>query len=254
MFGIYDINSSSTLTYKERLDIYSKCGFNEIALYLDCSYQSNNEKYLDIINYAKSLGLEINQVHIDWKISNLICDSSTEEYFEYVRTKLIESHSLGIKYVVAHASQSDTPPDISDTQLTKFKDMMTAIENRDVTLCIENVRNNNNLDKILELNLNNVKVCFDLGHAHAYSNEKELFEKYKEQIVCSHLHNNFGKDTHEILTNGDIDYKYFLEELSKLDNTSNCLECFPPMNKILTTEEFENFIKECYNSLKQNNK
>ncbi len=250
MFGIYDINTSSNLTYKERLDIYNKVGFKEIALYLDCGYQSNDEKYLDIINYAKSIGLEINQVHIDWKISNLVCDNTTEQYFEYVSSKLIEANSLGIKYVVCHASQSDNPPIISDTQLAKFKNMMSSLENRTVILCIENVRNNTNLEKILELNLTNVKVCFDLGHAHCYDNEKELFKKYKEQIVCSHLHNNFGKDTHNTLTNGEIDYKYYTKQLSQMENTSNCLECFPPIHSNLSQKEFEDFVKECYNSLK----
>ena len=53
MFGLYNINLSSNLTYKERLDIYRSVGFEELALYLDCEYQTNNEKYLDIINYAK---------------------------------------------------------------------------------------------------------------------------------------------------------------------------------------------------------
>lgn len=250
MFGIYDINLSSNLTYKERLDIYKLSGFNELAIYLDCEYQTNNEKYLDIINYAKAIELDIKQVHIDWRISNLICDNTTNTYFDYVSSKLIEAHTLGIKYVVAHASQSDTPPIISEEQLDKFKNMMTNLENRDVILCLENVRNNTNLDRLLALNLDNVKVCFDLGHAHCYDNEKELFKKYREQIVCSHLHNNFGKDTHEPLTNGDIDYKYFVEKLSQIDNASNCLECFPPMGSKLTKEEFEKFIKECYNSIK----
>ncbi len=251
MFGIYDINSNSSLTYKERLDIYREVGFEELAIYLDCEYQTNNEKYLDIINYAKSIGLNIKQVHLDWKISNLICDSSTDTYFDYIYSKLLEANNLGIKYVVAHASQSDTPPIISNIQLDKFKDMMTKFSGRDLILCIENVRNNDNLDKILELNLDNVKVCFDLGHAHCYGNEKKLFEKYKDHIICSHLHNNYGKDTHEILTQGEIDYKYFLDKLSNIENSSNCLECFPPRDKNLTKDEFKIFIEECYNSVKQ---
>ena len=249
MFGIYDINLSSNLTYKERLDIYSKCGFKEIAIYLDCEYQTNEEKYLDIINYARSIELKIQQVHLDWKISNLICDSTTDQYFEYIYSKLIEADTLGIIYVVAHASQGDNPPEITDAQLNKFKSMMEKLYNRNVILCIENVRNNNNLNRLLELDLKNVKVCFDLGHAHCYGNEKELFEKYREQIVCSHLHNNVGKDTHEPLHQGDINYKYFIKELSKIDNASNCLECFPPMGSKLSKTEFEEFVQDCYKSL-----
>ena len=103
-------------------------------------------------------------------------------------------------------------------------------QTNNTTLCLENVKNNNNLDSILSLNLPNVKVCFDLGHAHCYGDEDKLFEKYKNKIICSHLHNNFGKDTHNLLTNGEINYFPFLQKLSSINNSSNCLECFPPFN------------------------
>ena len=250
MIGIYDLNDCSSLGFKDRLDIYKKCGFKEVALYLDSTYQTNNENYIDIIKYAKKIGLQILQVHIDWKISNLICDSTTNKYFEYISAKLTEAKDLGIKFVVAHSSQSNNPPTISNEQLEKFSTTISKFSNQNIYLCLETVRNNDNLDKILELNLEQVKVCYDLGHAHCYGNEKELFEKYKEKIVCSHLHNNYGKDTHEPLDQGEIDYKYFLDKLSNIPNSSNCLECFPPLGSNLTKEQFENFVSKCYDSVK----
>lgn len=250
MIGIYDINTCSTLTYKERLDIYKLCGFKEVALYLDNKYQINNEDYLDIIRYARDIRLQISQVHIDWKISNLICDSSTDEYFKYVERKLNEAHNLKIPYVIAHASQTNTPPKINSEQLEKFKNMMLRVKEKNVYLCLENVRDNDNLDKILSLNLDNVKVCFDMGHAHCYGNEKELFEKYKEKIICSHLHNNYGKDTHEPLDSGEIDYKYFIQQLSMIQKVSNCLECFPPRDNEINKENFIKFIMKCHNTIK----
>ena len=72
MFGIYDIDKATTLNYKERLDIYKNIGFNEVALYLDNNYLKKTETYDQIINYAKEINLQINQVHVDYKISNLI--------------------------------------------------------------------------------------------------------------------------------------------------------------------------------------
>ena len=250
MIGIYDLNTCSGLDYQERLNTYKKVGFQELALYLDQDYQRDDENYIDIIKYAREIGLKISQVHIDWKISNLICDNSTNQYFDYILSKLNEAQALDIPFVVAHASQSDNPPKVSTEQLEKLKNVINQFKNKNIYLCIENVRNNDNLDRILELNLENVKVCFDLGHAHCYGNEKELFEKYKEKIVCSHLHNNYGKDTHEPLDQGEIDYKYFLDKSSNIPNSSNCLECFPPLGSNLTKEQFENFVSKCYDSVK----
>lgn len=250
MFGIYDINKNSNLTYKERINVYKQVGFQEMALYLDEKYNRDEEDYLDIIKYARNNGLSIKQVHIDYKISNLICDKTTNEYFQYISNKLKEASDVGIPFVVAHASMSDNPPQIDEVQIEKFVKMMKGLENLNVTLCLENVRNNFNLEILLNLNLPDVKMCFDLGHAHCYSNEKELFNKFKDKIYCSHLHNNFGKDSHFTLDNGEIECDYFIKELQQLNNSSNCLECFPEKGKILTRVEFIDFVQKCYDSIK----
>ena len=244
MIGIYDINQNSNLNYKTRLDIYKNSGFKELALYIDDRYNRPDENYTDIIKYAREIGLEIRQAHIDYKISNLICDDSTNEYFEYVSLKLQEASQLNIPYIVAHASMSNTPPEINDTQLSKFANLLNSFEDKNITLCLENVRNNTNLDKILNLKLPNVKVCFDLGHANCYSDVQKLFNKYKSNIICSHLHNNYGTDTHNILNDGNIDYKYFLNLLNQIPNASNCLECFPK-DRDLSEIEFSKFILDC---------
>ena len=248
MIGIYDLDACNNLGFQERLQIYKDCGFLEIALYLDERYNKTGENYEDIINEARKLNLKIKQVHIDYKISNKICDNTTNEYFDYVSKKLNEAKNLNIPYVVAHASMSDEPPKIDDKQIEKFKDMMKNVQG--VTLCLENVRNNFNLKKLLDLNLDNVKMCYDLGHAHCYGNEKTIFEEFKNHIICSHLHDNIGKDTHFCLGDGEIDYKEIIEKLSKKENSSNCLECFPEYGKVLSKEEFVDFVKKCFDTIK----
>lgn len=246
MIGIYDLDKCSNLDYKTRLDIYKQVGFNEIALYIDENYINQNEKYEDIINYAYSINLKINQAHVDYKISNLICDKTTNKYFDYIESKLYECKKFGINYLVAHSSMGNNPPELDEEDLKKLSCLLEKFKENKIYLCFENVRVNKNLDKALSLNHPNLKVCFDLGHAHCYADEYELFEKYKDKIICSHLHNNFKSDTHNILSQGEIDYKYFVEKLSLIKNASNCLECFPPYGEQLNKQQFIEFIKECY--------
>ena len=253
MIGIYDIDKVCNINYKERLGIYKQEGFNEVALYLDKNYLNEDENYTDIISYARKIGLQVKQVHIDYKISNLICDETTSTYFDYLEEKLNEAIKLNIPYIISHASMSAEPPILNDKQLNKLKDLLNKYKDKNVYVCFENVRKNLNLDKILKSKLNNIGFCFELGHAHCYGNEKELFEKYKDLIVCTHLHNNLGKDTHNLLNEGEIDYKYFLKELkniSQKQNISNCLECFPEYGVKLNKEEFILFIKNCFQSIK----
>lgn len=247
MLGIYDMNIDTTLGYKDRLDIYKKCGFSEVALYLDSGYQKDGENYTDIIHYAREIDLDIKQVHIDYKISNFITEN-IDAYCNYIASKLHEAVTLKIPYVVAHASKGNDPAVVSDKELNNFKIMMEKFKNEPVILCLENVRNNENLDRVSALNLPNIKVCFDLGHAHAYDNENTLYEKYKSHIISSHIHNNFGVDSHNIPRLGEIKVADFVKKLSQIPDSSNCLECFPekesgnPLNK----DEFLSFVEKCY--------
>ncbi len=251
MFGIYDLNLCSDLTYKDRLEIYKQAGFTEVALYLDDKHNRNDENYVDIISYAREIGLTVKQVHLDYHLSNSICDPNTNEYFDYISQKLAEANLLQIKYVVAHASKGDNPPLLAQPQLDKFEKMMKNFVNQETVLCLENVRNCTNLFRILQLGLKNVAVCFDVGHAHCYTDEKQLFEQCKPYVACSHIHNNFGQDDHRCPKDGEIDLVWFAKQLTTDKNISNCLECFPPRGSQFSKEEFASFVKLLYDESKE---
>jgi sugar phosphate isomerase/epimerase len=92
-------------------------------------------------------------------------------------------------------------------------------------------------------------MCYDVGHAYCYDNVNELFIRFKDKIVCSHLHNNFGSDTHQKLLEGLIDIKGVINKLNK-ENIDNCLEVFPLRGKLLNNSEFREFISDCIKDYK----
>lgn len=243
-FGIYDINVSNGLNYKERLDIYKKSGFKSVGLYIDEKYMENGENYEDIISYAKNIGLKINQVHVCYKLSNDICDNS-KNYISYMNDKLQVCEKHGIKNMVLHASKGDNPPEINDAQIKMIETL--ANSHKSVNLAFENVRNNTNLEKILTSKIKNITFCFDLGHANAY-NSFGLLDKFAGKITCSHLHSNHGADTHELLSFGEIDYKPVINKLKSL-NADLCLEVFPARGTFFSQAEFEKFIKQAFDDL-----
>jgi len=180
--GIFDLTKCSDLGYKDRIDIYKETGVGELSLYIDNDYMQEGEDYNLIIAYARDNGLKINQVHIDYKQSNLICDETTDSFFEYISKKAHECMMLNIPYMVLHPSKGENPPEISQKQLDKLKMVVSKFPN--VMFCFENVRSIKNLKKILALDVNNIKACYDLGHAHAYYDEFELFDELKNKIIC----------------------------------------------------------------------
>ena len=147
--------------------------------------------------------------------------------------------------MVLHASKGENPPEINDQQLGEIKKLSMAFN--DVNLAFENVRNNNNLEKILSLNQKNITFCFDIGHANAFGSFN-LLSKYKNKMSCAHLHNNFGEDSHNLLSEGEIDYLPIIEEIKKIKIIAY-LEVFPPMGLCLSDKEFESFVTQAYNDI-----
>lgn len=241
--GIYDLNECSLLNYKERLKIYKDSGFTSVGLYLDDNYMVNKENYVDIIEYARKIDLKINQVHIDYKISNMICDNP-DVYFAYVENKIEECIKLDIPFLVLHASKGENAPLLNPSTLNRLKCMMDKYSDKNIYLCFENVRDNRNLKMILDYNIKNIGMCYDLGHAYCYDDVRKLLETFKEKILCTHLHNNYKKDTHNTLFDGDIDCYSIINRFE--ERIDNCLEIFPDRGVVLDKINFELFVKKCY--------
>ena len=248
--GIYDLNECSSLDYKVRLEIYKGCGFSSVGLYLDDNYMHNGESYKEIIEYAREIGLSVNQVHVDYKISNLISED-IETYLVYVEEKLKECIELNIPFMVLHASKGNEAPLIDAVSIIKLKELMSAYKDCGTCLCFENVRDNRNLDAILESDINNVGMCYDLGHAYCYDNEFYLLEKYSNKILCTHLHNNYKEDTHNTLFDGEIQCKKIIKRLNKNKRIDNCLEVFPKRGEKLDRDQFIAFVYDNYRDYKK---
>lgn len=245
--GIYDIDRVN-LTIKERFQIYKDVGFTHVGFYLDDSYLSNNETYFELINTAKEVGLELLQVHLDYKNSNMLSLNEDNDFIRYIEIKIDEAINYGIKQLVVHASKGNEPPPISSYTLNRLKKLSRKLVKYDVTLCFENVRDNTNLEKVMKLDLENINMCYDSGHAHCYSDERELLVKYKDKIVTTHIHDNFNSDDHSIPGRGSIEWSTISDLLNKTKRKVDYLECFPPRGVTLNKKEFIEFVREVYES------
>ena len=63
-----------------------------------------------------------------------------------------------------------------------------------------------------------LRFCFDSGHANAFTKNIDDFpwEKYKDKLICLHLHDNDGMyDLHQIPFEGNINWKLLMKNLKK---------------------------------------
>lgn len=103
---------------------------------------------------------------------------------------LCEENNLGIQI------QGFYNPYIDNKNELKLK----YLEELKRIICIENQFESDSellLKLIDEVNDNKVKICLDIGYAHANSNVpvEEWIKALKDRIVYYHLHNNHGKQT-----------------------------------------------------------
>src|SRR5271170_7627911 len=60
---------------------------------------------------------------------------------------------------------------------------------------------------IMDTHLHDLKLCFDIGHAHIEEGVQASFDAMRERVVSTHIHDNHGdKDEHLLPFDGTIDW------------------------------------------------
>jgi sugar phosphate isomerase/epimerase len=82
---------------------------------------------------------------------------------------------------------------------------------RGVTIALRNTANDLgsplSLHQFVKETRLDVRICFDIGHAHIESDAMAGFELLRERVVTTHIHDNHGeKDEHLLPYEGTIDW------------------------------------------------
>ena len=177
----------------------------------------DDKKNLEKVKLCKTLGLEIQTAHFDFdKINSMWIDS--KEGDNLVKTfckqlKQIKKHNINI--AVLHVTKSKNPPPISDIAIKRYKKLVAKAEKLGVIIALENTRMPQYFDYIFDnISSDNLKICYDSGHDHAFTQDTFDFDKYKGKIVCLHIHDNNGqKDQHLLPFDGNINWDNLLGKL-----------------------------------------
>jgi len=161
---------------------------------------------------ARKVGLEILTVHLpfyrrfgdpDFGYLNLgdPCRKNSELALELIAPVLAEAPETGIRTAVLHGIGD---VDGTGEQLTDLfiKDVMPVLADaweKGVTLAVENIMTPMTAAKPLADLIDKVdhpglRVCLDVGHAHAQEHLIEAVEILGDRIVSLHVHDNDGED------------------------------------------------------------
>jgi sugar phosphate isomerase/epimerase len=127
------------------------------------------------------------------------------------------------KYFVQHLGYGRQSADERkfDAAFTSLEHLVVFAKARGVTIALENTPDElgapSSLQRfITQTHLNDLRLCFDIGHAHMEDGAVASFEVMRDRIVTAHIHDNNGeKDEHLLPFAGTIDWNAALGEFAK---------------------------------------
>ena len=154
----------------------------------------------------------------------------------------------GIPAVVMHLDSGWDPPKISDIGLNRFDSLVEYADKKGVKIAFENIRNFGTIAAMVQRyrDVDAVGYCYDCGHEHCYTKTVHFTELFGDKILCTHIHDNFGKDgrddpdDHLLMFDGNIDYADMMKRLNAVGYEGPLtveVEKSEPYSK-LTNEEF----------------
>jgi sugar phosphate isomerase/epimerase len=147
------------------------------------------------------------------------------ESMEEIKRALEVAERLPFRYLVLHMGLEN-----EEFELAKFDAALTCLEHlkifakeRGVQLLLENIPNEvSTPERLVEFiqytRLNEVKLCFDVGHAHMVSDVRSAFSALKGWVVSTHVHDNRReKDDHLLPFEGGIDWERTIRDFRSAD-------------------------------------
>jgi sugar phosphate isomerase/epimerase len=227
-------------------------GVNAIELFCarpHFDYRSG-EAARELANVLRDNKMKVHAVHApterdfssrrDSSVPLSICDidrSRRLEAVDEVKRALDMAEELSFPYIVQHLGSSRDPndPRLLEAAFSSLEHLRIFAKERGVTIALENTPGElatpTNLRQFLaETRLSDIRLCFDIGHAHLGDGVANSYEIMRELAVTSHIHDNHGlKDEHlppydasengrqgEYGASGPIDWKSALGELKSV--------------------------------------
>lgn len=250
--------SGFDISIEKTAQIICEAGFDGVFL----SLNQGEIKSKDVETYKK-YGLNIETLHLPYNTPFRLIDElwSNGEYKDYainvLRQGIDFAYQQGIDTVILHASSGQNPPPITPIGISNFETIADYCLRRQVVLAIENIRRVDYVEVLLtNLIAPNVKFCFDIGHANAFThnlysyNWDTLFKK----LHCIHIHDNNGiEDQHLIPGMGNIQFDRIVPDLMKYNPTINAtLELYyHGREQFYKNMSATNFFQKAYAELKR---
>ena len=236
------------LTEYDALDKIKTAGFETVF-----SEVSDLKTVCAIREKCDRLGLALEFLHAPFaRINDFWCGG-----YDYlgirdgIKSSIDSAAAAGVPIVIVHVSSGWFPPQVCDLGFARFDELVEHAISKKVKIAFENLRKFGNHAVIMERyeTIPEVCFCYDCGHEHCYTETVDFLSIYGNRTLCTHIHDNFGRDKEDVFKDGDyhllpfdgnIDYADMMARIKKAGYTcSLMLEVYKRgIYKEMTDEDF----------------
>ncbi len=131
-----------------------------------------------------------------------------------IKRVLDVAEQIPFQYLIQHMGhgRQAADPRKLDAAFTSLESLSMFAKARGVTIALENTPDELGAPAslqhfITDTHLHDLKLCFDIGHAHIEEGVPASFDAMRERVVSTHIHDNHGdKDEHLLPFEGTIDW------------------------------------------------
>jgi len=200
-------------------------------------YRETNQ-VRDVAQWFKDHGLQLHSLHaplypdLDWGRSGgqPVSITYTErghriDSMDEIKRAIDVADRLPFRYLILHMGLPDEEYDLSkfDAAFTSIEHLRIFAKERGAQVLLENIPNElSTPERLLSFvqytRLDDLKICFDVGHAHMTGGVKPAYESLKDRILSTHVHdNNSEEDDHLFPFDGDINWEETVRGFRSVD-------------------------------------
>ena len=240
------------------LDRIKETGFDTIHV-----GRPDIDRALEIKKKADSLGLETEFIHGEYKGINDMWanDDSTPQIYKDLVHAVDMAKEADIKSVITHISSGWNAPEICDRGLARFDSLVEYADKEGVIIALENLRKIGNISYLADRyeKCDSVRFCYDNGHEYAYTRFVSFPDVFREKLIYTHIHDNFGydycpenPDLHLLPFDGSFDFPDMMKRLKKYNYSGSImLEVSMSFGSKYQNYTPDEFIKTCYERAKK---
>lgn len=211
----------------KRMQAIKDAGFTHVMQWWGDAYEETDGDKYDICEYAKDCGLKYSALHAPSTRSSdiWINDEKRQSVVDMYINVVENCNRLHCPSMVMHLTKKFELYEPNEYGLDSISQILKVAEQQGVNVAIENTRFLMYNDYIFKnLKSDKLKACYDSGHNNCYTPDVDVIPKYADKIVVTHLHDNYGKneidqlsDQHNLIGSGTVDWIEVSKKLKKLN-------------------------------------